>query len=449
MARPNILYIHSHDTGRYIQPFGYALPTPRLQQLAEEGILFRQAFSAAPTCSPSRACLLTGQFAHNNGMMGLAHRGFGLNDYEQHLVHTLKRNGYQTALVGVQHVARKSEQIGYDQLFAQHSMAGHAAPHESQKDQNAPSAAEVVAGAAEFLQHAPVEPFFLSVGFYETHREFQPATEDDNPNYLQTPPHLPDVPEIRRDMADYHASARLLDASVGAVLDMLDAQGLAENTLVISTTDHGLALPGMKCTLTDRGIGVLLIMRGPGGFNGGKVYDAMISQIDIFPTLCELLEIDAPDWLQGRSMMPLLRGEADEINDTIFAEVNFHAAYEPKRTVRTQRWKYICRFDERGRPVLPNVDDSLSKDVWLDHGWRDRYMPSEELYDLLFDPGEINNLAGRPEADAHLDEMRTRLARWMTETDDPILQGPIVAPPGAVFNDPDGMSPGEPTLESI
>ncbi|MCB0172753.1 MAG: sulfatase-like hydrolase/transferase, partial [Anaerolineae bacterium] len=110
----NILYLHSHDTGRYIQPYGHAVPTPHLQQLAEEGVLFRRAFSAAPTCSPSRACLLTGQSAHSNGMLGLAHRGFTLNDYHQHLVHTLRRAGYYSALVGIQHIAADTAAIGYD-----------------------------------------------------------------------------------------------------------------------------------------------------------------------------------------------------------------------------------------------------------------------------------------------------------------------------------------------
>ena len=94
MAHPNILYLHSHDTGRYIQPYGYAVPTPNLQRLAEEGVLFRQAFCASPTCSPSRAALLTGMFPHVNGMLGLAHFGFTLNDYSQHIVHTLRRAGY-------------------------------------------------------------------------------------------------------------------------------------------------------------------------------------------------------------------------------------------------------------------------------------------------------------------------------------------------------------------
>ena len=89
MTPPNILYLHSHDTGRSVQPYGYPVPTPRIQGLAEEGVLFRQAFCAASTCSASRACLLTGQYAHSNGMLGLAHRGWSLNDYHHHIVHTL------------------------------------------------------------------------------------------------------------------------------------------------------------------------------------------------------------------------------------------------------------------------------------------------------------------------------------------------------------------------
>ena len=90
MNPPNILYIHSHDTGRYIQPFGYAFDTPNLQKLAEEGVLFRHCHCANPTCSPSRASLLTGTYPHQNGMFGLAHRGWRLNDYHEHILHTLR-----------------------------------------------------------------------------------------------------------------------------------------------------------------------------------------------------------------------------------------------------------------------------------------------------------------------------------------------------------------------
>src|SRR6266566_5025024 len=111
-APPNILYLHSHDTGRYVQPYGHPVPTPNIQRLADQGVLFHDAFCAAPTCSASRACLLTGQYGHNNGMMGLAHRGWSLNDYRQHLVHPLHDAGYHTVLIGEQHVAKRPDVIG-------------------------------------------------------------------------------------------------------------------------------------------------------------------------------------------------------------------------------------------------------------------------------------------------------------------------------------------------
>jgi N-sulfoglucosamine sulfohydrolase len=113
--------------------------------------------------------------------------------------------------------------------------------------------------------------------------------------------------------------------------------------------------------------------------------------------------------------------------------------------VRTSRWKYIRRFGDRKRPVLPNCDDSPSKDVWLEHGWRERPVASEQLFDLVFDPHETCNLAYDPSMKHVLGEMRARLDRWMRETEDPLLLGPVPAPPGAVVNDPDGLSPSEPT----
>jgi len=147
MPRPNILYVHSHDSGRYVQPYGHAIPTPNIQHLAEEGVLFRQAFCAGPTCSPSRAALLTGMAPHNAGMIGLAHRGFSLHDYRQHLANVLKDAGYRTALAGVQHVADRPETIGYDEVLT----------HER------PTVANVAPIAAQWLTQAPSAPMRISV----------------------------------------------------------------------------------------------------------------------------------------------------------------------------------------------------------------------------------------------------------------------------------------------
>jgi arylsulfatase A-like enzyme len=303
---------------------------------------------------------------------------------------------------------------------------------------------ETVAPAAVgLLNNRPPQPFFLSVGFFETHREYFAPTSIRDALYSLPPGNLPDTPETRRDMASYKASARTLDQGVGAVLNALDEQDIADDTLVILTTDHGLAFPGAKATLTDHGIGVLLIMRGPGGFHGGRVSETLVSQIDLYPTICELIGIEPPGFLQGRSLLPVMRRETDEVNDAIFAELTYHAAYEPQRAVRTKRWKYIRRFGERDLPVLANVDDSPTKDLFVANGWAERPLPREALYDLLFDPAEAQNLAGEAAHAGVLAELQGRLDAWMRDTADPLLHGGVAPPPGAVLNDPGQRSAAE------
>jgi arylsulfatase A-like enzyme len=199
----------------------------------------------------------------------------------------------------------------------------------------------------------------------------------------------------------------------------------------------------MKCNLEDSGWGVSMILRGPGGFTGGKVCDAMISHLDVFPTLCDLTGIPHPAWLEGKSILPVIRGEVKEIHEEIFSEVTFHAAYEPKRAVRTQRYKYIRRFGSKHTPVLPNCDDGLSKSLWVEYGWKNMILPEESLYDLIFDPAEQHNLASDPVSAPILADMRSRLDRWMKSTNDPLLKGPVAPPHGSQINNPDGLSPRE------
>lgn len=427
MDRPNIIYLHSHDTGRYIQPYGHAIPTPNLQRLAEEGVLFRQAFCANPTCSASRAALLTGQFPHTCGQIGLVNRGCVMDDLSAHVLHTLRPAGYRSTLCGAQHIAKDPCHIGYDEVL----------------EVKSGGAAKILPKAVEFIDNAPTEPFFLTVGTGETHRVFPEPSAENNPNYCKPPAPLPDTPRTRQDMAAFKTCARNYDDAVGTLLEALDRSGLAERTLVVCTTDHGIAFPHMKCNLFDHGIGVLLIMRGPGGFRGGRVVDALVSHVDVYPTLCEAAGVEPPDFLQGRSFMPIIRGEQDEVNDAVFAEVNYHASYEPQRCVRTRRWKYIRRFEDRAIPVLPNCDDSPSKDEWLEHGWQQRPVAKEQLYDLIFDPNEANNLAGDPAHAEALGEMQERLRQWMEETGDPLLDGPVAPLPGFELNDIDDMSPND------
>jgi arylsulfatase A-like enzyme len=420
MQSPNILYIHSHDTGRYVQPYGHAIPAPNLQRLAEEGVLFRQCFCAAPTCSPSRAALQTGQYPHQNGMVGLAHRGFSLDDYGRHIVHALRPAGYRSYISGHQHVIDhdRTAEIGYDEIVGE--------------DLENPEMT-----AVEFLRRAPEEPWFLTVGFTHCHRAFEEPGAAEDPRYTRVPAPLPDDPKTRRQVAGFKASVRVWDEKVGRVLGALDRNGQADNTLVVCTTDHGIPFPRMKCTLTDAGIGVLLIVRGPAGFGQGRVIESMVSHLDIYPTLCDLAGAPQPPWLEGHSMLPLLEGRTERIREEVHAEVNYHAAYEPSRCLRTSSYKYIRRFDDRQEPVLVNVDGGPSKRKWMDAGWNRRLVPQEALYDLVFDPHEMKNVVADHDHEAIVEAMRGRLTRWMETTEDPLLTGHVTAPSDASLNSVD------------
>lgn len=434
MNRPNILYLHSHDTGRYVQPYGYPVATPHIQRLAEDGVLFRQAFCAAPTCSPSRAALLTGQYPHNCGMHGLASPAWGyqLRDPRKLLMHVLGDHDYLTALVGVQHLAKAPvsdiRALGYQQFL-----------NEDDIGEDVPDAHE---RAARFITSHHDRPWYLSVGLDETHRDsrkgdpasgtrfskhhtYDPAQLDTR--YIRAPAIYPDLPELRRDMASFAEGARRLDERYGHILAALDRSGQAENTLVIFTTDHGLAWPGMKCTLTDHGLGVALIMRGP-DFRGGRVIDPMVTHLDVFPTLMELLELPPPPWLQGQSLLPLVRGDVSALHDAIFAEQGWHEVAEPQRSVRTHRFKYIRRWDPIG-PKADNCDESPAKNLLAANGWFDRFLGEELLFDLHLDPLETCNRIGELALADTCVKLRKTLAYWMESTDDPLRFGQPVHPP--------------------
>lgn len=430
----NIVYLHAHDAGRMVLPYGYNTPTPRLRAFAEQGITFRNAFCAAPSCSPSRAALLTGRYPHCCGMHGLAspYFGFALDQPERHLSHYLRNHGYETALAGTQHEVRaplvEREALGYDH-WLNHKADGSPLDHRSG-----------LGAAVNYLAQPPAKPFFLSVGIDEPHRENENAgrrhgydadiadVEDMDGRYTRPPAPIPDTPTTRQDWASFCAGVERMDAKMGAVIDAIDRAGLRQSTLIIATIDHGIAWPHAKGNLTDMGLGVMLIMRGPegSGFEGGRVCDALVSQMDIYPMLCELLGFDPPDWLQGVSMLPLVDGRSDTIRDQVFGEQGWHGwGYDPQRSVRTERYKYIRRKDVEHIRI---VDPGPTNDWMVELGYRDWPRGTELLYDLWFDPIELNNVAEEPAYAKVLDEMRGRIDRWMAQTDDPFVTDTIPQP---------------------
>jgi arylsulfatase A-like enzyme len=447
----NIVLVHTDDTGRYLEPYGYDVPAPNLQRVADDGVRFRRAVCAAPTCSPSRGALMTGQSPHSNGLIGLTHRGFSLDDHGQHLVRHLSRHGYETALCGQQHEAEGEsrrraarEKLGY-RVFPDDPgpVDGFEAPHERAREDYANARA-----AAAYVREDHEDPYFLSVGLYNTHRPFPLDDPAVDPAAVRPPGPIPDVPAARRDVAGYVTSAGFVDDCVGHVYDALRESGQLAETVFVFTTDHGPAFPYMKCNLSEGGVGVALIARVPDGPRG-EVVDGLVSQIDLFPTFCDYLDVETPDYVEGTSALPLVTGAASSIRDEAFGEVTYHAAYEPKRCVRTERYTYVRRFDEEyTTTVLPNVDDGPTKQFLLEHGLGDRERPREALYDRYHDPAERDNLVDDP---AHADvyeDLRGRLETWMRETDDPLLDGAVPKPPGARINERDCVQPGEERYEA-
>ncbi len=436
----NIIYMHTHDTGRYIQPYGYAVNTPNLMNLAKEGVLFRQTYNAAPTCSPSRAALLTGMPPHECGMLGLAHRGFKLNDKSKHLASFLSRNGYETALCGVQHVTmpENERKLGYQEIL--HIDRSNYI-NSTERD------IDTARRAAQYIKRDHKKPFFLSFGMHNTHREYPDSKGRIDPGYVMPPAPIPDTRDTRKDFADFMLSAETADECVGMVLNAIEESGREDDTVVIFTTDHGIAFPFMKCNLLDTGIGVSLIMRFPGRRYSGRAIDALVSHIDIFPTICDLAGLENPEWLRGTSIMPLLTGEMEKIRDEVFAETTFHAAYQPMRCVRTKDYKYI-RYYEPGEMVLSNIDDSPTKQHMLDHEMPvKRRIPGEELFDLNLDPMERINLSHHKYYTNVKEELSQKLDKWMEETKDPLLKGKVEKPEGAAINKKDCKSPTEQRFE--
>jgi arylsulfatase A-like enzyme len=432
-ARPNVVLIHCHDLGQHLGCYGRDVETPHVDALAAEGARFERHFGTAPQCSPSRGSLQTGRYPHVNGLVGLAHGSWGLDPEERVLPQYLGDAGYETHLFGLQHVARDTGRLGYDHVHSEGNLYPGVSPavHESNRAENV---ASVFSSFLEAGDHG--SPFFASVGFFEVHRVeagdgrfgFDPDRYDtDDPGEVRPLPYLPDRQGIRRDLAEMHGMVRALDDAVGEVRAALRAAGLEEETLVVFTTEHGIAFPRAKGSCYDAGIEAALIVRYPELADDGTTYDELISNVDVLPTVLEVVGVDVPEDLDGRSFRPLLAdGEDYEARERLFAEMSWHDMYNPVRAIRTDRYKYVRNFWH-----LPKV--YLSTDVFASRAGREvreRYgvptRPYEELYDLRENPQEDESVIYEPDYQDVRLELSRQLHEWMAATDDPLFDGPLV-----------------------
>jgi arylsulfatase A-like enzyme len=341
--------------------------------------------------------------------MGLVNLGWRLPDREKTVPQLLRGAGYHTALFGIQHErpSSRTESLGYERAVA-------------------PAPAEELGHAiAEFIRAGPREPFLLSVGTFEPHRPFnaRPLVPGER---VFVPPYLPDNRIVREEMAGFTRLVQQLDDAVGMVLRALNQDRLAERTLVVFTTDHGIDMPRAKGTLYDPGIETALILRWPGVVPAGTSTDALLSNVDLLPTLGEALLLDVPEVVQGRSFWPLVRGAPYEPRDAVFAEKTHHTAYDPMRCIRTRTHKYIHNFGDLRHHEIP-ADGEMDCLAAVPDLCRER-RPLEELYDLRSDPLESCNLADDSEFASIQADLRARLRAWMAQTGDPLLDRTLTVP---------------------
>lgn len=393
--------IVTHDTGRHLGCYGVpTVQTPAIDTLAAQGRRFTRFFSVNPICSPSRASLFTGRYPQSHGVTTIVNKakGITLNAGERHLAQVLQGAGFQTALFGLQHEATDSASLGFAEV---------------REDKPRQPADVVGRKVAEYLKQVK-DPFYIQVGFFETHTPYDfggaPPDESGGVHY---PPFIRKNEAARKWLAGLQGAARRADEGVRIILDALEASGQADDTLVIFTVDHGVELPRAKWFLYDPGLGVAFICRWPkGGIGAGTTCEHLISNVDVFPTVLEMLGLPVPANVQGVSFAPLLKGKSSA---PVRAEVfGFQTGYE-MRCVRTEGHKLIRNF-ERHAPCTCPGDVAQPRQA-------EPCSPLVELYDLQNDPHEFTNLADEPALAPVRADLTRRLRHWMEEQDDPILKG--------------------------
>ncbi len=489
--RANIVFMFADDWGRVASAyskvdgagsFNDVVKTPNVDRVAKEGVLFRRAFVSAPSCTPCRSALLSGQHFWRTGR-GAILRGavwdekipaypLLLKDAGYHIGETYKVWGPGTpndAPYGAGKYAY--EKAGGRFNNTSENVTAMVASGKAVEAAKQELYGEVAGNFDAFIAARQAgQPFCYWFGPTVTHRKWIKGSGKKlwgiEPDSLKgkLPPFIPDVPEVREDFADYLGEVQAFDAAVGVLLKKLEALGELENTLVVLSGDHGPpGFPHGKCNLYDFGSSVTLAIRGP-GVKGGRVIDDLTTLPDLAPTFLEVGGVKAPETMTARSLMPLLTsaksGQIDAKRDAVFIGRERHvenarAEYlpYPQRAIRTGDYLYIVNFrpdryplgdpyrldgtnvptaeeiTEETRVTLPDEDSGPAK-AWLvgvrnDPKWKAYYdqaygkRPREELYDLKKDPQQIKNVAADPAYTGAKALLETRLMEELKRTGDP------------------------------
>ncbi|MHA3770554.1 sulfatase family protein [Verrucomicrobiota bacterium sgz303538] len=430
--KPNILWLIAEDFGPALGCYGQKeVSTPNLDRLAADGVRYTRAYTTAPVCSPSRSAMMTGMYQTTIG----AHN---------HRAH--RDDGYQLP-EGVRILSEWMRDAGYFTANVVEMPAGFGFKGTGKTDWNftQPKNSFDSRRWADLASH---QPFFAQVNFQETHRTFHAPAHAD-PAKVELPPYYPDHPVVRQDYAKYLDSATEMDHKVGLILQQLEKEGLADNTIVVFFGDNGEAHIRGKQFCYEEGLHVPLIIRWPKTvpipkhFAPGSVDERLIEAIDFAPTMLDIAGAAVPPKMQGRIFLgdktaaprEYAFGARDRCDETVFRF----------RTVRDSKYRYIRNFTPE-RPFLQaNNYKAKQYPLWTllpklnaegkltpaQAALCAPTMPAEELYDLESDPHEIRNLAAAPEHKATLERLRNVLENWITETND---QGREMEPEELVRN---------------
>jgi N-sulfoglucosamine sulfohydrolase len=432
VQRPNILVAIADDWGwPHAGVYGdRVVKTPTFDRIAAEGMLFRNAYCASPSCTPSRGSILTGQAVHRLEE--------GANLWS---VLPQKFTVYPDLL----------EQAGYV-IGLQGKGWGPGSLEGTGRTRN--PAGPTFKSFAQFLKTVPEgKPFCFWFGSQDPHRPYEPGSgvaSGINPADVAVPPFFPDTPEVRSDICDYYFEVQRFDRQVGELLQLLEQAGQLDNTLIIVTSDNGMPFPRCKANLYDSGTHEPLTVRWPARVKGNQTTDAFVSLTDIAPTILDAAGLPVPRDMTGRSFVANLTGDTRTDRTRVFLERERHANVRagdlsyPCRAIRTKDHLYIRNLrpdrwpagdPEMWKAVGPfgDIDGGPTKDLLLSRR-DDRTIqpfftracgkrPSEELYDLSRDPREMNNVADDAAYVSIKSELRSELVAWMTRTEDPRAHG--------------------------